>query len=110
MAQISGDETAQLISFLPERIWYLSQSGMDMWCRRPYSFFFTTSDAAAAFAAAMNVEMELVPVGVHAKELLSDEGLQALRMQQVTRIFLDPEIDAASGDVHGKILRLAEAN
>lgn len=110
MAHVSGDQAAQLISFLPERIWYLSQSGMDMWCRRPYSFFFTTSDAAAAFAAAVAGDMELVPVGVAAKELLSEDGLNALRMQQVTRIFLDPEIDPTSGDVYGKILRLAETN
>lgn len=101
---------AQLLAFLPERVWYLSQTGADMWCRRPYSFFFSSSDAAARFASDMAVDIELSPIGVDAKELLSEPGLDAMRVQQVTRIFFDPAIDPDSGDVFGTILRLAEMN
>jgi hypothetical protein len=39
--------------------------------------------------------------------LISDAMLDGLRNSAVTRLFIDPAIDAASGDVHGKILRLA---
>ena len=81
-----------------------------MWCRRPYSFFFSTSAAAAQFAEEMDVDLELSPVGVDTSELLSEPGLQSLRMQQVTRVFFDPSIDPASGDVFGTILRLADVN
>lgn len=101
---------SELISFLPERIWYLTRTGTDMWCRRPYSFFFTTSEAAERFARDMKVDVELTPIGMDAREMISDEGLQALRMQNVTRIFLDPSIDPDSGEVFGPILRLAETN
>ena len=38
---------------------------------------------------------------------LSDDMLGGLRDTAVTRLFLDPEIDPDSGDVHGQILRLA---
>src|SRR3954469_9215449 len=41
------------ISFLPDRIWYLTGNGQDMWVRRPYGFFFTTSEAAERFAISM---------------------------------------------------------
>lgn len=107
---IKAQQHAKLVSFLPERVWYLSQTGADMWCRRPYSFFFSTSDAALAFARDMGVDIDLSPVGVESKELISEQGLESMRMQQVTRIFLDPAIDPASGDVFGAILRLAEMN
>jgi hypothetical protein len=33
--------------------------------------------------------------------------LAGLRNSAVTRLFIDPSIDADSGDVHGKILRLS---
>lgn len=100
----------ELISYLPARIWYLTSNGRDMWCRRPYSFCFSTSDGAAGFARAMAAELMLTPIGVDAKELVSDDGLAALRMQMITRIFLDPSIDPDSGEVFGKILCLAEMN
>ena len=105
-----SEARAQLISFLPDRVWYLSQTGADMWCRRPYSFFFSSSDAASQFASQMDVEFELSPIGIDTKELLSEPGLQALRLQLVTRVFFDPSIDPDSGDVFGTILRLAEMN
>ena len=38
------------------------------------------------------------------------ETAAALREIDVTRIFIDPQIDAASGDVHGAILRLEGLN
>jgi hypothetical protein len=100
-------EVPDFISFLPERVWYLTQSGRDMWCRRPYTFFFSTSDAAIAFAARLAPELGLQPIGIASKELVSEEGVAALRRLDVTRVFVDPEIDPASGDVFGKILRIA---
>jgi hypothetical protein len=98
-----------IISYLPDVVWYLSSNGTDMWCRAPYTFFFTTSDAATAFAAAQT-SLELVPVGIAAKELVSEDGLAAMRGMAVTRIFLDPQIDPDTGDVHGKILRIEAVN
>ena len=95
------------VSFLPERVWYLTQTGQDMWCRRPYGFFFTSSEAAVAFAARVGRAFELSPIGVASKELVSAEGIEALRRLEVTRVFVDPRIDDATGDVFGTILRLA---
>lgn len=109
----STDDTqgfGDLISFLPDRIWYLTQSGADMWCRRPYSFVFSSSEAATRFARELAAELELVPIGVDARELVSEDGLHALRMQSITRIFLDPSIDPDSGEVFGPILRLDDMN
>lgn len=94
------------VSFLPERVFYLTQSGTEMWCRRPYGFFFTSSEAATAFARAMGTQFELVPIGVGSKELVSSEGIDGVRRLGVTRLFIDPAIDPASGEVYGKILRL----
>ena len=105
-----AESHARLISLLPDRVWYLSQTGADMWCRRPYSFFFSTSEAASRFADEMDVDIELSPIGVDTRELLFESGLQAMRMQHVTRIFFDPSIDPESGDVFGTILRLAQMN
>jgi hypothetical protein len=99
-----------ILSFLPDRVWYLSNNGLDMWCRRPYGFFFSTSEAAAGFARDMAVTMELTPVGIDARELVSDSGLEAMRLQNVTRLFLDPSVDPGSGEVFGAILRLADMN
>ncbi len=98
-----------IISYLPDVVWYLSSNGTDMWCRSPYGFFFTTSEAATAFAGAQS-KLELMPVGIAAKELISEDGLAAMRGLAVTRIFLDPQIDPATGDVHGKILRIEAVN
>jgi hypothetical protein len=96
-----------LISYLPPRIWYLTSNGQDMWCRRPYTFLFSSDEAAIAFAAASGVGGELTPIGLDSKHLLADEVMSMLREMDVTRIFVDPEIDPATGDVHGPILRLA---
>lgn len=95
-----------LISYLPPRIWYLTSNGQDMWCRRPYTFFFSSDEAAVAFAAALGVG-ELTAIGIDSKHLLADEVMGMLQAMDVTRIFVDPTIDPASGDVHGPILRLA---
>ena len=97
----------ELISYLPPRIWYLTSNGQDMWCRRPYTFFFSSDEAARAFAAASGVGDELTPIGLDSQHLLADDVIEMLRSMDVTRIFVDPEIDAATGDVHGAILRLA---
>ncbi len=94
------------VSFLPERVWYLTQSGRDMWCRRPYTFFFSSSEAAEKFAGAMGTELPLQAIGIASKELISEEGVAALRKLDVTRVFFDPQIDPGSGDVFGTILRL----
>ena len=50
---------------------------------------------------------ELFAIGVDAGAMISDEMLAGLRDSAVTRLFVDPAIDADTGDVHGKILRLA---
>jgi len=101
-------EMPDFLAALPERVWYLTSTGRDMWCRRPYGFLFSSSDKAAAFAAAMaSPALELSPIGMPSKEVVSEEGVQALRRMEVTRLFLDPEIDPASGDVFGTILRIS---
>lgn len=97
----------QLVELLPPRIWYLTSNGSDMWCRRPYGFLFSTGQAAETFAKAMGTGEELFAVGLDAGDLLNDAILTGLRNTAVTRLFIDPEIDAANGDVHGKILRLS---
>ena len=100
----------ELISYLPPRIWYLTSNGSDMWCRRPYTFFFSSDEAARAFAVASGVGDELTPIGLDSQHLLADEVMGMLQSMDVTRIFVDPEIDPATGDVHGAILRLAPHN
>jgi hypothetical protein len=99
-----------LVAALPPRIWYLTSNGQDMWCRRPYSFWFSTGEAAEAFAAQMGSEYGLSAIGLDSKELLGHAAFDALRDLHVTRIFIDPAIDPESGDVHGQILRLGEIN
>ena len=98
---------AQLVELLPPRIWYLTSNGSDMWCRRPYGFLFSTGQAAESFAKAMGTDEALFAIGLDAGSLISDPVLEGLRNTAVTRLFIDPAIDPESGDVHGKILRLA---
>lgn len=97
------------VAALPEQIWYLTASGQEMWCRRPYGFFFSTSAAAIAFAATLGSTFELSPIGVNSKELVSREAVEAMRQLGVHRLFIDPRIDPQSGDVFGRILRLEPA-
>jgi hypothetical protein len=97
---------AAILTALPARVFYLTASGKDLWCRRPYTFVFSTGQAAERFAAAMGSELDLVPIAVATTELISTEGVAALRRQAVSRVFVDPQIDPVSGDVHGQILRL----
>ena len=101
---------SQLVSYLPPRIWYLTSNGQDMWCRRPYGFLFSNGEAAEVFAKAMGTDEQLFAIGLDAGAFMSDEMLDGLRHSEVTRLFIDPAIDAESGDVHGKILRLAAMN
>ena len=74
-----------------------------MWCRRPYGFLFSNGQTAETFAGTMGTGEDLFAIGLDAGALLSDEILSGLRDSAVTRLF----IDAESGDVHGKILRLS---
>jgi hypothetical protein len=105
---MSEDVTLQqLVELLPPRIWYLTSNGQDMWCRRPYGFLFSTGQAAEAFAKSMGTDGELFAIGIEVGALVSDSVLTHLRDTAVTRLFIDPAIDADSGDVHGKILRLS---
>lgn len=105
---MSEDVTMQqLVDTLPPRIWYLTSNGQDMWCRRPYGFLFSSGQSAEEFAKAMGTGEELFAVGLDAGNLINDEMLDGLRNSAVTRLFIDPSIDPANGDVHGKILRLA---
>ena len=101
--------TGELVSFLPPRVWHLTSNGSDLWCRRPYSFFFSSDEAAVKFAHAIGVGDDLWPIGLDASVVAGDL-LAALREHDVTRIFLDPEIDPDTGDVHGPILRLEAIN
>lgn len=48
----------------------------------------------------------LFAVGTETRLLLTEQILSGLRDTAVTRIFVDPSVDPASGDVHGTILRL----
>jgi hypothetical protein len=98
---------AKLVEILPPRIWYLTSNGQDMWCRRPYGFLFSTGPSAEAFAKAMGTGDDLFAVGLDAGNLLSEEMLSGLRETGVLRLFVDPQIDATTGDVVGTILRLA---
>ncbi len=100
----------ELVSFLPPRIWYLTSNGQDMWCRRPYGFLFSTGEFAENFAKSMGTNEELFAVGLDAGALISDEMLDGLRNTAVTRLFIDPAIDPETGDVFGKILRLAQSH
>jgi hypothetical protein len=110
VTDIAPTSLHELVSYLPPRIWYLTSNGTDMWCRRPYSFFFSSSEAADKFVGAFGSEYGLTAMGIDARDLLSEQLLGALQGMAVTRIFLDPEIDPASGDVFGKILRIQELN
>jgi hypothetical protein len=98
----------KLVEVLPARIWYLTSNGTDMWCRRPYGFLFSTGTGAESFATAMGTGEDLFAVGIDAGALISSELLDGLRNSSVTRVFIDPAIDPANGDVFGTILRLAE--
>lgn len=100
-------ELDQLHLHLPDRIWYLTGDGSDIYCRRPYSFLFGTSDAAVEFARAFGVE-GLDAVGLDARDLALGELMNAFRAMSVTRLFIDPSIDPDTGDVFGTILRLPE--
>jgi len=71
-------EIPDFVSVLGDRVWYLTQSGRDMWCRPPHGFFFTTSDAATAFATAIGTELDLAPIAIASKELVSTEGIAAI--------------------------------
>jgi hypothetical protein len=104
---MSEAQLPDFVAILTERIWYLTQSGRDMWCRPPHGFFFTSSEAAVAFAAAIGTSLELAPIAIASKELVSTEGIEAMRRLDVTRIFVDPRLDAETGDVFGTILRIA---
>jgi hypothetical protein len=110
VTDISPTSMHELVSYLPPRIWYLTSNGSDMWCRRPYSFFFSSGEAAEKFVAKFGSEYGLTAIGIESRDLLNQELLGALQQMSVTRIFLDPEIDPASGDVFGKILRIEELN
>ena len=108
MPGMTDDVTLQgLVELLPPRIWYLTSNGQDMWCRRPYGFLFSTGAGAEAFAKAMGTDEQLFAIGLDAGALISDEVLGGMRDSAVTRLFIDPAVDPDSGDVHGKILRLA---
>jgi len=100
----------ELAIALPPRIWYLTSNGTDMWCRRPYGFWFSDGEAAERFAGQLGSDYGLSAIGTDTRDFLGEAVLTALRDMQVTRIFLDPSIDPESGDVFGTILRLGDVN
>ena len=95
----------ELRAHLPARVWYLSENGTDMWCRRPYGFWFSSGQAAESFASAMQQDA-LFAVGVDTDSLLSPELFAGLSQLAVTRVFVDPTVDGDTGDVAGRIIRL----
>ena len=99
----------QLHDPLPSQLWYLSSDTRDLYCRVPYSFMFSTSEAAVEFAREFGVE-DVNAVGVTTSELEAAALIAAFRSMRVTRVFIDPQIDPDTGDVFGTILRLAEPN
>jgi hypothetical protein len=98
-----------LIQHLPEKIWFLTGDGTDIYCRRPYSFIFSTGAAATAFAEAFDVD-GLTVVGFERESVNVQDLMTAFSGMQVTRVFIDPAIDPDSGDVFGTILRFREPN
>lgn len=105
-ARTDAPQLPDFVSYLPDQIWYLTESGHEMWCRRPYGFFFSSSEAASRFAGELGSAFSLMPIGLKSKELISQEAVDAMRRIGVTRLFIDPRIDPQSGDVFGKILRI----
>src|SRR5262249_39568195 len=57
-AGVSDAELPDFVAVLTDRVWYLTRSGRDMWCRPPHGFFFTSSEAARAFAAAIGTKLD----------------------------------------------------
>jgi hypothetical protein len=102
-------DAAELTAILPARIWYLTSNGSDMWCRRPYGFWFSSGQAAESFAAQMGSEYGLSAIGMDTKDVIAP-ALAALHDLQITRVFVDPSIDPESGDVFGQILRLGDVS
>lgn len=100
-----------LFQHFPETIWYLTGDGTNIYCRRPYSFLFSTGAAAKTFAEGFEAEeLELTVVGFDREDINVSDLMAAFRAMAVSRVFIDPSIDADTGDVFGTILRLAEAN
>ena len=97
------------VSYLPEVMYYYTRDGSDLWCRCPYTFFFSSEERASRFLGRMGSEHVLTLLGIERKAMLSPGFLEGLRRLQVTRIFLDPELDEDTGDVSGRILRLEAA-
>ena len=106
MAQ--GPATVDFVSFLPPVVYYYSHDGRDLWCRRPYGFFFSSSESAQKFLSHLGSEFDLSLVGIDRAVLMSPSFLDGLRLLQVNRLFIDPSYDEATGDITGKILRLEE--
>lgn len=101
---------ADLAASLPPQLWYLTSNGVDMWCRRPYGFWFSTGEGAEKFAVELGSEYGLSAIGLDTHVVIADEAIAALRDMNITRIFIDPSIDPQTGDVFGQILRLGDQN
>ena len=54
----------------------------------------------------MGTGEQLFAIGLDTGAFVSGAVLDGLRDSSVTRLFVDPAIDAESGDVYGTILRL----
>ena len=107
MRAVADAQLPDFMAILTDRVWYLTRNGRDMWCRPPHGFFFTSSEAATTFAASVGTALDLAPIAIASKELVSAEGIAAMRDLDVTRIFVDPKLDPETGDVFGPILRIA---
>ena len=92
-------QPGDFVSYLPAVLYYYTGDGSDLWCRRPYTFFFSSEERASRFLAQLGSAHPLTLLGVEREVVLRPEFLAGLRRLQVSRIFIDPEIDATSGDV-----------
>lgn len=101
---------ADLAAALPPQLWYLTSNGVDMWCRRPYGFWFSSGEAAEKFAVDLGSEYGLTAIGLDTHVVIAEAAIGALRDMHITRIFIDPAIDPVTGDVFGQILRLGDQN
>src|SRR4029453_5631416 len=91
-AGVADAELPDFVSILTDRIWYLTRSGRARGCRPPHGFFFTSSEAAIAFAAAIGTELDLAPIAIASKELVSAEGLAPDGDPRDTRLFRGPHV------------------
>lgn len=94
-----------LLTVLPARVWFLTADGTAVWHEGPYTFLFSEAALADAFATAMKKD-GLFAVGLDAPTVVAPDMQNAFARAGVRRVFMDPEVDSATGDVFGTIVHL----